>query len=100
MHGEPAHRYSGQGLLTPSQEWPILRTGTHGQVPGPLGHPADNYESTCPGQGSGNSGLCAYQAERGGVVNRPGRPVPLYGILVIPRSRAAISLYQVLSPSR
>ena len=58
-HGGPAHRYSGQGLLTPSQEWPILRTGTHGQVPGLPGHPADNYESTCFGQGSGNSGLCA-----------------------------------------
>lgn len=33
--------------------------GTHGQVPGRQRHPADNYELTCSGQGSGNSGLCA-----------------------------------------
>jgi hypothetical protein len=38
---------------------PKVITSTHGQVSGPQGHPADNYELTCFGQGSGNSGLCA-----------------------------------------
>src|SRR5262249_4822403 len=47
---------------------------THEQVPGFHGHPVNNYELTCFGQGSGNSGLCAGLNTMGDVVRTATSP--------------------------
>jgi hypothetical protein len=57
-----------QDILTYDQAGPIILTSTHVQVLGLAGHPADNYELTCHGQGSGYSGLCADRIRMGELV--------------------------------
>jgi hypothetical protein len=63
--GNPAHPNvrcsvkNHQRPLDPQPRKTDTEVGTYEQVPGLPSHPADNYELTCFGQGSGNSGLCA-----------------------------------------